>query len=231
MSQFTLDSLRSEFRKRIGNPDVREAPDRDLDSFLQRAWEWVAGELDLSVTTDTSTLALTADTMELALPSDLLIILFVEWNGVRLKGSSVFEWDRAGVDWRGAASVDTLREYAVQGRKLILYPPPSSDAVTTDSAMTVRYYTQGAALASSSAAAPSLGEGDQMLVVERAAWQWNMLRAGEPKPLGTAAMSRAQANQASLAQLMIQAKRRWQIQVIDAQPGITFRTRRTGAPR
>ncbi len=231
MSQFTLDQLCGGMRKRIGNPDIREAPDRELSDFLQHAWEWVAAELDLSVTTDTTTLALTADVMELALPSDALILLFVEWNGVRLKGSSVFEWDRAGVDWRGSASVDVLREYAVQGRKLILYPPPSSTAVSTDSALTVRYYAQGATLATSSTAAPSLSEGDQMLVVERAAWQWNMLRSGEQPPLGQAALARANANQASLSQLLPQAKRRWQTQVIDAQPGISYRTRRMGAPR
>ena len=86
-------------------------------------------------------------------------------------------------------------------------------------------------MATSSAAAPSLGEGDQMLVVERAAWQWNGLRAGEAPPEGPAAAMRRDTCLQAFQELLRQAKRRWQIQVIDAQPGISFRTRRTGVAR
>lgn len=230
MAQATLDQLLLSMRKRIGNPDLRDAPDRELTDFLQHAYEWAAAEFDLVVTTDTTTLALVADTQEYTYPSDLLVVLWVEWNGSRLTPKTVFEWDRSGVDWRGAES-GTPREFALQGRKLILYPKPNAAAVASDSAATVRYYAQGGALATSSTAATPLGEGDQQLVVERAAWAWNSLRAGDEKPVGPAAAARARANEAAFTQLLVQAKRRWHQQIAAHQSPLAVTTRRNGAAR
>lgn len=226
MAQFTLDGLRSALRKRIGNPDTREAPDRELDDFLQRGWEWAAAELELTVTTDTTTLALVAGTQEYTLPTDLLVVLWAEWNEIRLKGRTTFEWDRDGTVWRNAENADTLVEFALEGQKMIFSAPPSATAVTADSAVTVRYYANAAALATSSTAATALGEGDQMLPVYAAAVEW--LGVHPERDQGALLL---QANAATLGRLLVQAKRRVMKRIADYEPGFAVSNRRAGIAR
>lgn len=221
-----LDDLRSSLRHRIGNPPSAgegSVNNRTLDEFLYRGLEFMAGELDMFVTTATSGITLVADQQEYDLPAGLIEMLWVEHNSVRLTPGSTFAWDRDGTDWRGAES-GTPREFALQGRKIIFYPPPDSTAVSDDSTPTFRYLGTAAALTSSGTT--GLGDQDQILAVYWAAWQYCLLRANDP---AFAAM--AKANEAALQGALATAKRRYHQMIADYQPEFAVRTRREGAAR
>lgn len=127
--------------------------------------EWLAVKLDYSIYTD-SHFQMTADVSEYLLPADFGTMIFVEWSSVRLLPSSVFEWQRDGVDYRNLESALPF-EYAVRGRSLILKPPPSSAALDTDPFLTIQYIGSAAML--DSGGTPQLSNLDQQLLILRAA--------------------------------------------------------------
>ena len=222
-----LDALYSALRNRIGNPPLTgegTVTDRTLLDFLTRGMEYLAGELQFSITTATTGITLVADTIEYEFPDDVLEFLWIEHNGVRLTPSSADLWERDGVDWRDATSA-TPREYAVQGRNVIFYPPPNAAAVTADSTPDFRYIATAPAL--SSAGTDRLGDQDQMLAVYWAAWNYCLLHGAEP-----GMKERAKANEAALQQQLIHAhRRRMEAHIHDYRPSVVFTTRRTGAAR
>lgn len=134
----TDTELVSHLRERVGSPSVDTVSERRLREYLASALEWLAGELEFHVRTLPDALSLTAETYEYPLPADCLRVLWLEWNETKLEPGSVASWVRDGRDWRNATAGNPTG-YAVEGRQLVLYPPPSSDAVTTDGAVTLSY--------------------------------------------------------------------------------------------
>lgn len=155
----------SSLRELIGNPDVNDVTNKQLDAMIVPALEWLAVKLEYAIYTDSS-FQLRADVSEYTLPQDFGILVFAEWNSLRLIPASVYEWQRSGTDYRNADSVSSLREFAIRGRKLILFPPPSSTAITTDPFMTIQYI--GSAPMMDSSGTPQLSNLDQELLVLRA---------------------------------------------------------------
>lgn len=218
----TLNDLRADFRERVQVMRPQDLSDRVIDLYLTTALETLASELEYSYTTDTTTIALVADTQEYSLPATLNFLLFVEWNDKRLTPKSVHDWDRAGVDWRGAAS-GTLSEYAVQGRKLIFHPKPDSDAVTDDSAATIRYIAASAG--TTTAGATNLADQDTVLAVYLAAAEWLGMHPSNEN------LARKATLDERVALMLPRAKKRNRNAAFGFQPGVVVATRRSGASR
>src|ERR1051326_4134493 len=159
----------SNLRRMIGNPAVNETSPRDLDDYIASAADWLATVLKNQYRTETALLGLVLDQQELPLPDDLGWVLFAEWNATRLTPSSHFQWDRNGTTYRTASSGNPS-EFAVYERKLILMPPPSATAITTDGDVTIRYIATAAAL--SAAGIGGIGDFDMRLMLWDAAYEY-----------------------------------------------------------
>jgi len=157
--------LYAELRELIGNPDANDVTNKQLDSMLVPALEWLAVKLDYSIYTDTR-FQIIADKGEYLLPQTFGSMIFVEHNSIRLTPSSIFEWQRDGTDYRNSDS-GTPREYAIRNRNLVLFPVPATADVTTDPYLTIQYI--GSARPLDAGGAPGLSELDCQLLILRAA--------------------------------------------------------------
>jgi hypothetical protein len=199
------EELYAEFRELVGNPDPNDFSNRQIESYLVPAMEWLAVQLNYAIRTD-STLVLKADQVEYNLPEEFGSMIFVEWNAVRIQPSSVYQWDREGSDYRTAASANP-REYAVLSRTLYLNPPPSSTAITTDPYLTLRYI--GSSIPMDGGGAPQLGTLDQQLCLYRAAMRYCRSHPNEENRL------RIEGYQAEIDELLPAARKRAQNAIED----------------
>lgn len=156
-------------RRRIGSPRVNDVPNSTLLSYVSSGLQWLADILEYTVRTDELSFALTEDEPELLLPDDVGEIISVDWNDTILTPSSVWKWERENSNWR-TADGSTPSEYAIQARKLILFPPPSEDAVDDDDTLTVRYIAAAGEMGESGPV--GLNEMDQWLAIYRAALEY-----------------------------------------------------------
>lgn len=212
----------SEFRNLIGSPDVRTVSADDLRRRYHSQLEWLAGELRYAVRVDERSLGLVASEQDLPLPRDAGQLLWVEYNGTALTPATVAEWVRDGTDWRGATA-GTPREYAVQARTLILYPKPSSAAVTTDSLLSFAYIQAAPELQASGT--PLLSDQDVWLAIYAAAGEWLGLHPSQEN------LIRRQVCETELQKRLPQARMRHQQPVRNHNPRQKFATRRTGTAR
>lgn len=199
----TLAQLHSGIYDLIG-ANTREVPPSDLDPFILASLSWISSELKWDVRTDDG-IGLEAEQREVVLPTSLGWLLWVEWNDTRLEPTSASADNRDGNNWRTLTSADTLSKYAVQGRRLILMPPPSSDAITTDPTLSWRYIATPTSLPAEGVA--GLSEMDQQLVRYDAAVGW--LGAHPSETSG----AKIQAFTAEIARRLPAAKRRWEAPV------------------
>lgn len=125
-----IDELLADVRERAGDPSIDEVPDRKLLVYLRSAARWLAGELELRVHTDSQWLQPTASVYEYPLPADVTELLWVRYGGKYLNPVMVSSWTRDGIDYT-AATAGTPIDYAVEGRTLLLYPPPSSTIISS----------------------------------------------------------------------------------------------------
>ena len=183
---------------------------RELDSHILPALNWVAIQLKYAVVTENN-IILTAGIREFPIPKDLGWVVFVEWNTQRLQPSSTYRWDREGTDWRNAAPGNPT-EFAlvVGGRNITLFPPPSSAAIAIDPSITIRYISSAPKLESDGT--PQLGDLDQELVLYRAAIRY--LRA-HPNDVN---MARVQGYLDEIADILPAAKRRAENPIEDFFP-------------
>lgn len=172
----TRNELRDLVRQNIGRPLKNAVEDKEIDGYVLSALDWLAGEIpDFQTRTDSTGMGLVASQAEYPLPGDVLEIIFVEWNGNKLEPRSIWEWDRLGTDYRGATASNPT-EFAIQGRNLVLYPPPSSTAITTAPNLVVRYIaTPGL----TPAGVVGLSDADQRVVAYRAAWEYLLTHPSE----------------------------------------------------
>lgn len=218
----TRQDLYADFRRKIGGKLRTEVIDSDADSYLDSATEWLAAQLKWRVGTDTQSLALVADQQELQLPDDLIEVIFIEWNSKRLTPGSVYGWDRVGTDWRGATSA-ALSEFAIQGRKLVLNPPPDDDAIEDDPTLTLRgvFMPEKVSVAGPVDVAPL----DARLIAWKAAQQWLKVNTSQEN------YARAQAYQSEIDPLLKSARKNAQKMIRDYQPRFRWRSYRNGAAR
>ena len=134
MNQNEMHAL---FREFVGQPSESQVTFRTINRHLQTGVNLVAEELRLPERTDTTTFALEASVFEYELPSDVLQVTDVQWNGQKVKFSSLEEWRRYNINYRNSTA-GTPDEVAVDARQLIIYPAPSADAITSDPKLTVR---------------------------------------------------------------------------------------------
>jgi len=214
--------LLSELRERIGNPNVNEVSNPQLERYLASALSWLASELDYVVRTETQMIQVTAEQQEYPLPGDFMSMIFVEWDGNRVLPTSTYSMDRDGTLWRGATGAN-LAQYAIQGRKLILQPPPSSGAVTADSLLTLRYIADSPGVQVSGT--PDLSDTDQRLALWEAAYQYLIVHPSETNA------ARAHSCAVQVQRLLPNAKRRATLPIQDFSPSFRFRSPRQGVAR
>lgn len=162
--------LYSEFRQLIGNPSVDAVAKRQLQSPLQFALDWLASKLKYNIKTDSKFCTLVAEQQEYLLPGDCAWIDWLEWNDIKLTPMSTDLWDTDKTKWRSEDS-GLPREFAVQGRNLILRPNPSATAVSTSNSLTLRYIA--AADRMERGEFGQLGKMDQHLIALVAAIRWH----------------------------------------------------------
>jgi hypothetical protein len=137
-------------------------PDSRLLENILPALNVLAAELDYVIVDDADIMGLTANQAAMALPEDLAFILSVDWNSTTLTPNSMYAWERDNTTWR-ETTAGSPSEYVVQGRMLILNPPPSSTAVTTDPYLRLRYIASSPGMTATGT--PGLSALDQELVV------------------------------------------------------------------
>lgn len=155
-------TLLGHVRERIGAPNKGDLSDDRLRGYVADGAERLATELESFIKTDELSVALVANQNEYAVPSDLLTILWVEHNNLRLDEIGINAEDRDGTNWRNQTA-STPTSYAMQGRKLILVPKPSAAAVSTDGFLSIRYIASAPTI--TAAGPPTWSDADQWLLI------------------------------------------------------------------
>lgn len=127
-------------RRMIGQPTVRDVDNKVLWDHITDAQLDLSAILEYQITTFDQGIRLVAGQQEYGLPAEVLYLLWAEWNDGRLTPNDPATWDNQGNDWR-QATASIPNEYAVERRRLILNPPPSSGAITTDPYLVLRAIT------------------------------------------------------------------------------------------
>ena len=162
--------LLGEVREKIGNVGVNQVSDRRLrDSYVIPALMWLAGKLAFNVRTEDRAIGLVASQIEYPLTSDVLSVIWVEWNNRRLEPVSLTISDRDQTNWRDRDPGEPA-QWAIQGRKLALIPPPTAAAITTDAYLSLRYIATPGPLGPDGP--QGLSDLDQWLVIHEAARMW-----------------------------------------------------------
>lgn len=218
----TEAELYSEVRELIGNPQVNEVSNRQLRKYLIGACEWLADQLKYAVVTDDSAILLVEDQVEYSLPSELCWIVWVEWNAIKLDPATTYGWEREGTGWR-STTASLPASFAVEGRRLLLNPPPSDDAIDTDSLLSIRYISNTPGLAPGGP--PQMGAMDQQALIFKAAHRYCI---AHPSDLNNARMVNYDRE---LSGLMARAKGRATDPVEDLQERFHVKTSRRGGAR
>jgi hypothetical protein len=209
-------------RRKCGGLGQNEVSDRELEPYVIAALEWLADELKYRVVTEPNAIALTASQFDYPVPDDLLEMIQVFWNGKPLKAMSVDAWDRVHTDWRHATGGNPT-EYAIEGRRLFVTPPPSAAAVTSDSTLEIRY------VASPSIIPPGgpkeLTAPDLRLASWEAAYEWLVIHPSDENNL------RAQGCATQIPRLLKGAKHRAQAPTRNHRPRFRPNVYRSGAAR
>lgn len=193
--------LLSHIRERIGAPNKTDISDDRLRGYVVDAAERLAEELESFVRTDETAIALEANVQEYPLPPDILTVLWVEHNNMRLEPVGINELDSGRTNWRNE-SAGTPRRYAIQGRNLILLPKPSSGAVSDDAILSLRYIASAPEI---SASGPlTWSEADQWTLIYLAALTFCQVN---PSPENQA---RVPAYTAQVMGRLAEARRRWE---------------------
>lgn len=215
--------IHGRIRRYIGGAEVNTVTSEALEEFIDGAMFWLAGELeDFEIVETSQAIALVAEQRDYPLPLDCSEMILVEWNSNRLMPGSHSEWDRNGTQWR-TSEEGNPSEYSVEGRRLWLNPPPSSDAVTADGTLTLRYIAApGEMGASGPVQLPPLAHD---LLCWEAACRWLGTHPSDENA------ARLQFCQQQIARLLPQARRQSQSPVQEHAPRWHPATYRRGAAR
>jgi hypothetical protein len=218
----TDKTLLAELRELIGNSSVNETNNRQLLSHLNAALAWFAEVMRHHVVTDEHAIALVEDQRAYPLPNTLSRLLWVEHNSIRLEPTSTFQHEQQGGNWRTVASASPS-QYAIEGRELILIPPPDDDAIEDDGYLAMRYIAAPEELGADGSA--GLSELDYQIVLYKAAIRW--LRS-HPSDINRAMVVEYKEE---LNELVGAAKRRQMNPHETFQPNMAISVTRQGAAR
>lgn len=169
---------------------------------------WLASELQVDINEDDA-IPLVADQFAYTLPRNLAWMIWVELNGNLLTPTSTFAMNLntsnvvtgGFTSWRSAPS-GTPVQYAIEGRDLILNPPPSSGFVATTK--TLRWRWIGASDEGwQMDGTPQLSDMDQQLVRYDSAIGWLSAHPSQDN------QARIQAYTAEIQRRLPAAKQRW----------------------
>ena len=156
------------------------------------------------------------------MPDDVIEMIQVFHNSKALKAMSVDAWDRAPTNWRHAAA-GTPTEYAIEGRRLFLTPPPSAAAITTDSTLEIRYVAAPATVPP--------GGPHELIVLDHRLCSWEASREWLVVHPTEENLARAQAYAAEVGRLLPGARRRAQAPTRNHRPRWHPNVYRSGAAR
>lgn len=219
----TRSQIHARVRRYIGGVDVNTITSEALEEFIEGAMFWLAGVIEeFEVVETDQAIALAASQRDYPLPLDCSEMILVQWNETRLRASSTNEWDRNGTQWRTSEAA-TPSEYAIQGRRLWLNPPPSADAITTDGTLTLRYIAcPGEMGVSGPVQLPPLAHD---LLCYEAAYRWLGTHPGEEN------LARMEFCKGQIARLLPQARRQSQGPSQEHAPRFWPGTYRRGSAR
>lgn len=160
----------AEFRLCVGDLSPNVLSPETIRRFYVRALERLASELQWNIPPAT-TITVAADVYQVPLPDDLLWLLWVEANGLRLTPSEVNRWIRDSQNWQTTPS-GTPSLFAVQARQLLFNPPPGSETQFTFS-----YIANSPGL--QSAGVTGLPDQDFRVAIRDAAMEWLAMNSGE----------------------------------------------------
>jgi hypothetical protein len=224
--------LIGKLRRRVGNPTQNEVPDRELQETLSSSLEWLAGYLRFCQVTDLD-IPLVSSQMEYTIPRDCLYMSWVQIGQNLLQPTSTWAINSGAVTTQTAqqsrswltATPSTPTRYAIEGRELILNPPPSATFVAATPFMSWRYigtdsiWTEQSEVGMGVNGSPGLSALDEDLVMYYAASEWLGMRLVNVKP------DQLPPIQAQIAELKDQisrrlpeAKRRWEARISDYLP-------------
>lgn len=221
----TVANLTGRLRRRIGNPTLNEASDREMLERLSTSLSWLSAYLKWTYVTDLD-MPLTAGQPAYALPRGCLYLSFVQLGPNILTPTSTWAINSGAVttatsgpsgSWLTALP-GLPNRYAVEGRELLLNPPPDAGTVLTYPAMTWRYvavgteWTQQSEIGFGAQGMPSLSEVDEDLLMYDAAIGWCV---DHPSPDN---QQRLQGFQAEIQRRLPEAKRRWENAISDYLP-------------
>lgn len=202
----TEQDIVSQVRELVGNPSKEETADTRLLRHIVASFEWFSHLMKHNLVTDTDVIQLVSGQKEYFLPPDLMRLILVEHNTLRLVAKTTYQWDREGSDWRNAQPSGTLLEYSVQGRNLIFFPPPSSAAITAAPAPVIRYFASPVPNGVlPKGGIPTLGDSDYWLVIYKASIRYLMSHPSEENT------ARMQGYQGELNEMLPWVRRRWEV--------------------
>ena len=134
----TSGGIRSLWRELTNEKDTAVVPDSTVDVYLDGGLQALNRRTGYHITTDTTSVVFLSGTQEYTLPTDVIELLWIEHNGVRLSKTDVETLNRRETDWRGAAAGLPLY-WMHEGNRLIFYPKPDAAAVAADASPTLRY--------------------------------------------------------------------------------------------
>lgn len=214
--------LLGKLRSKIGNPPTTEVTLAELQSHVADALDWLAETLRFRVVTDEQAILLVEDQREYPLPTQMIRLIWAEWNTNRLTPTSTYRNEREGSNWRSVSSANPS-EYAIEGRNLLLIPPPSDDAISTAGTIALRYIAAPDEMGPDGDA--SLWQSEYQLVIHKAAIRWLQEHPSQENAL------RIQEYKTELEELLGPAKRRRMNPHDNYQPGMAVSTNRQGAAR
>jgi hypothetical protein len=216
-----MRAIAAHFRELVGNKTESQCSVRTVETFVGDAVDELADVLDYARRTDVASLALVADQYEYTRPTDVNEVLWVKWNGTELHKATREEWVNYGVEWRSATS-GTPTEFAVDGNKFLVYPPPSSDAITTDPNIDYEYIAPGFPI--TPAGIPGMRDSDVRIAIYMAAQAYCLAHPEDP-----ANQTRAASYGAIINRRMPDARDRAQQPIRDYSVAIAPPSRGTAA--
>lgn len=193
--------LIGQLREKLGSLSVNDVDNTRLrDGYITPALVWLAGELNFNVRQEDNAIGLVAGQIEYPLMSDVLSVIWCEWNERRLEPASLTRSDREQDAWDQRAS-GTPAQFAIQGRKLAILPPPTAASIVTDPYVALRYIATPGPVGVDGP--QGLSELDQWLVIYMSAMLWCETNLSE------ANATRLVNYTARVAEMLPAAKARW----------------------
>lgn len=131
--------LYANIRELLGDPPPDRLSQRKLQVYVISALEWFAGECKYLVKED-NCLTLVTGQVSYPLPPNVLSVIWLSYNNVKIPPSSTWTWDRDGLRWRAATNQGPPQGYAVQGREVLLNPAPDAGTVAANPVIRMRWF-------------------------------------------------------------------------------------------